>query len=166
MYTLFQIIIIIIIIHQHHHHLHHHYPSSSSSSSLSIIIIIIIIIIITIIIMMIIIIIIAFKGAIRDALQSSHCAANRLQHVIATDTIISKSALSLAICFSRSSSRSVGWQSLSDTGITYSGQGNTSDQTGSTLLMCPARLPYTCCNHSTIRFLVFYWGYKDLWPER
>ena len=31
--------------------------------------------------MMIIIIIIAFRGAIQDCLQSSQCAANRLQHV-------------------------------------------------------------------------------------
>ena len=35
----------------------------------------------TIIIIIIIIIIIAFKGAIRDFLQSPHSAANRLQHV-------------------------------------------------------------------------------------
>ena len=46
-----------------------------------IIIIIIMIIIMMIIIIIIIIIIIAFKGAIRDFLQSPHCAANRLQHV-------------------------------------------------------------------------------------
>ena len=32
-------------------------------------------------IIIIIIIIIALKGAIRDFLQSPHCAANRLQHV-------------------------------------------------------------------------------------
>ena len=32
-------------------------------------------------IIIIIIIIIAFQGAIRDFLQSPHCAANRLQHV-------------------------------------------------------------------------------------
>ena len=36
---------------------------------------------ITIIITIIMIIIIAFKGAIRDFLQSPHCAANRLQHI-------------------------------------------------------------------------------------
>ena len=44
------------------------------------IIIIIIIIVIIIIIIIIIVIIIAFKGAIRDFLQSPHSAANRLQH--------------------------------------------------------------------------------------
>ena len=46
-----------------------------------IITIIIIIIIIIIIVIIMIIIIIAFKGALRDFLQSLHCAANRLQHV-------------------------------------------------------------------------------------
>ena len=46
-----------------------------------IIIIIIIIMIIIITIIIIIIIIIAFKGAIRDFLQSPHSAANCLQHV-------------------------------------------------------------------------------------
>ena len=46
-----------------------------------IIIIMIILIIIIIIIIIIITIIIAFKGAIRDFLQSPHRAANCLQHV-------------------------------------------------------------------------------------
>ena len=44
-------------------------------------IIIMIIIIIIIIIIIVIVIIIAFKGAIRDFLQSPHSAANCLQHV-------------------------------------------------------------------------------------
>ena len=42
---------------------------------------IIIIIIIIMIMMMMMMIIISFKGAIREFLQSSHCVANRLQHV-------------------------------------------------------------------------------------
>ena len=45
-----------------------------------IIIIIIIIMMMMMMMMIIIIIIIAFHGAIRDFLQSPHCAANRLQH--------------------------------------------------------------------------------------
>ena len=45
-----------------------------------IIIIIIIIMIMIIIIIIIIIIIVAFKGVIRDVLQSPHSAANCLQH--------------------------------------------------------------------------------------
>ena len=44
-------------------------------------IIIIIIIIIMMMMMMMMMMMIAFKGAIRDFLQSPHCALNRLQHV-------------------------------------------------------------------------------------
>ena len=47
-----------------------------------------------IIIIMIIIIIITFQGAIRDFLQSSHCAANCLQHV-------RSSGLGAIMCISR-----------------------------------------------------------------
>ena len=46
-----------------------------------IIIIIIIIRIIIIIIIMMMMMMIAFKGAIRDFLQSPHCASNRPQHI-------------------------------------------------------------------------------------
>ena len=46
-----------------------------------IIIIIIMIMIKKIIIIIIIIIIIAFNGAVRDALQSPHCAVNHVQHI-------------------------------------------------------------------------------------
>ena len=51
------------------------------------------IIIIIIIMIMIIIVIIPFKFAIRDCLQSPHCAANRLQHVRSSGpaTIVCKS---------------------------------------------------------------------------
>ena len=52
-----------------------------TTTTTTIMMMIIIIMIIIIIIIIIIILTIAFKGAIRDFLQSPHCAANRLQHV-------------------------------------------------------------------------------------
>ena len=71
-----------------------------ASSAVTVIIIIIIIMIIIIMMMMIIIIVIAFKGAIRDFLQSPHYAANSLQHV-------RSSGLGAIVCKSRATHRAL-----------------------------------------------------------
>ena len=59
-----------------------------------------IIIIMMIIIVFLVIIIIALKGAIRDCLQSPHCAANRLQHA-------RSSGLGAIVCKSRAAHRAL-----------------------------------------------------------
>ena len=58
------------------------------------------ILIMIIIIIIVIMIVIAFKGAIRDFLQSPHCAANRLQHVG-----LHWSGLGAIVCKSRATHR-------------------------------------------------------------
>ena len=51
----------------------------------------------TILLLLLIIIIIALKGAIRDFLQSHHCAANCLQHVCSRGAIVCKSRATCSV---------------------------------------------------------------------
>ena len=68
--------------------------NNNNNKNFKIIIIIIILVMMLMVIILIIIIIIAFKGAIRDFLQSPHCAANRPQHIRSSDpgAIVCKSS--------------------------------------------------------------------------